>query len=1116
MRNWFAGLLSLVAALCLTAASARAQESVSAEPTLMDGINAYRAGEFETARSILEIYDAQEDPTAQFFLGRMYHDGQGVEADIDRALDYLIASSENGDVNAPVWAAGILQPRNENERAAYFHRMALERGLHVTSMMQMANFHRNSRIANPNQTAAARYFALGTATLDRINVEDPTDYLAGFSCYELLLAVFVETRSQPGNGAATIDEFYPAFFQCAESEDTSELRARLIAAATARLDAFDLAAIDESQTLFSFSDGGGDARASVLPRPFAGRVGFTSDADSDSASASIAMHAYLNDHLGLPIASSIFVSGSGPTIETPSTGDDEDPLVLMSVFNGVDRPNQSPVFGAPNYFNIGRAWHRGRYDHLHSWFSDGETYLMRGPWAISSSPQIPLSELLSRPAERFQQSGLVLRLYLSERPAEDLRIAFQTQEGSTVAVNSAEIVNFQRMELDEGEQRHVIVLTLPGRYPDFFLPAGDVLDQSSIASVQIASPSCAADCAIQLIKIEVNNFDRATAINQARMLRDLRIFPMGFTSHGGEGWHVHGNPAALPAFWDELVSATAVPNVPHRSPTFTTANVEDTKGYIEDVLTEIGVLAVRPQTLYGGRQSNEAIQDWDAPYNHFGIYADKVNFATTHFFDHPPFQAPVEFHYDYFRSRLNVDEDLLQRVCVEGACNISQNNTLPLLIEASFQRAENTDGHFSHLWYTHFGSPTALHEPTVNTPFSADSRAAFERLSASFLGFHADGAPTLDERLYVSSAAEGILSRKLEYILSSGLMRLHVEGDRIIVGDAIDPFLGGLYPDENRVTQDLAMLSYQVEDVFAADFIFNDEPLPVMRRRSGEGEAGEVTIVDSGAAQTLVFAGLDTDASDRTQIPLARSDGGWAGCAVPYQQADIFNARFLSFANPFADAEQSGALEIRVTLRPHSQLSYGIETQALVEHVFTSNPAQVIQTSGVSQTVHRFDLPAEGGRQPARIFAPVFMPAAYRPVSDDGVGLAFAGQVEEVCVRIEGERPADAFGPVEVLQARRDIRSDAIFAPLIGGQLSGDSAASGALMLEAEANGAITVLTASAGYYHGDVPAPGYYRARWISDDCSDSPERLILIQRDRLDLDLTVTGCALSETERR
>lgn len=96
----------LAAAIALTfALSAQAAE-------LQDAIQAYHAGDYDTAMQIYRELADQGDARGQFGVGYMFHYGHGVKKDQAEALKWFNQAAEKGDVKARQYL-GIMYQKGE-------------------------------------------------------------------------------------------------------------------------------------------------------------------------------------------------------------------------------------------------------------------------------------------------------------------------------------------------------------------------------------------------------------------------------------------------------------------------------------------------------------------------------------------------------------------------------------------------------------------------------------------------------------------------------------------------------------------------------------------------------------------------------------------------------------------------------------------------------------------------------------------------------------------------------------------------------------------------------------------------------------------------------------------
>jgi len=1109
-------------AVALGLAFLQTASAIAQEANLDAAIAAFIAGDAAPALPVLESHARQGDAKALLYLGRAYYEGKGVAADLARAAESFASASERGDVNAPVWAGQAYEALGDAKASTRMHRVALERALHVTSMLALGNAHRRGTIAGASQIASARYFASAQVVMDGYGAAVPKqDYLGRFSCFELTQAAFVEVRSSSAE-PLQFSDLTGDFLACTRTGDKAALKQRLASAVGQRLNQRGNAVIDENASIFNFLDAKPDPRRRVLPSPFKGYVAFASDADGDVLDASLSGQRFLNDHLGLPIASSVFVTTTFKERFPKTSPNPERPAPqYTSFFTGIDQPDIAPIDGLPKFFALARAWHRGRYDHLHSWYGDSETLLLRPAAALKGAVTIPLAPLFGKVAPRYRETGQILRLYFSAKPAEDLRLAFRTREGETIAVNSATLVNSQRTELDEGQSRYVVALRLPAAFPQFAIAPDRKIGLDRLVSLELESPSCQDACGVVMEKVEIGGYDRTSAIFQARLLRTLNIRPYGYTSHGGEGWHVHGDPGLLDAFWTQLKSETASADTVHRSPSFTLANIPQSKGYIEDLLSEIGTRAIRPERLPGDRPSYDAIHDWNAPYKMFGLYRDKLNFATTYFEGEPDRAASLADKLAYYRSRLAGSDDLVGATCRDSNCDPAQNGLLALLVQASRQKAVTADAPFSHIWYTHFGAPTATLAPTPARPFTDTAKAAFEGLAEAKYGLKAEGGTSDGARVLTVASTTALRARKLEFILDSGLMTIDRRGDAIRFAASIDPLLGGVFPAPGHAGRDLFNLSFAVNDVFAATLGLEGERLAVSRRRVEQGEgsdAGEVSIVDAETAMTVLLEASSTGPA--TQLGLGQiSPGGEPvqACAKPAQPLAIFNASHLAFANPFHALHGAGDLDVTLAVRPHEQQAFGLGRQPLKRHVFSTRP-DAVAAAGAGTVVHAIDLPRDAARQPEDVVVNLALPKRYLPGATPSVGeLNLDGVLEELCVNLKltaGAGGNAALGPLKIISPTLQDAPDKATGLAVGGRVSRAAATApepAALQFTAEAGRDSQTIALDRGYYLGRLPESGTYRVRLLQSSCSDETPATVLLEQSRLDLDVEIAGCRLN-----
>ncbi|MFZ5841575.1 MAG: hypothetical protein ACOY3E_01640 [Pseudomonadota bacterium] len=65
-------------------------------PTTAEGVRLYSEGKFQEARNVLQQRVPRNDPVANYFLAQMYERGDGVKADLDRALNLYMSAASRG------------------------------------------------------------------------------------------------------------------------------------------------------------------------------------------------------------------------------------------------------------------------------------------------------------------------------------------------------------------------------------------------------------------------------------------------------------------------------------------------------------------------------------------------------------------------------------------------------------------------------------------------------------------------------------------------------------------------------------------------------------------------------------------------------------------------------------------------------------------------------------------------------------------------------------------------------------------------------------------------------------------------------------------------------------
>lgn len=109
---------------------------------LTDGVDAFNSGDYVEAYEQLDPLADEGDPVAQFYLGNMFLNGQGVPLDELKAVEWLRKSAQQGFLSAQrhlasIYYNGLLDVPPDLQKAAKWHRASAEQG-HAVSQLALA------------------------------------------------------------------------------------------------------------------------------------------------------------------------------------------------------------------------------------------------------------------------------------------------------------------------------------------------------------------------------------------------------------------------------------------------------------------------------------------------------------------------------------------------------------------------------------------------------------------------------------------------------------------------------------------------------------------------------------------------------------------------------------------------------------------------------------------------------------------------------------------------------------------------------------------------------------------------------------------------------------------
>lgn len=583
-----------------------------------------------------------------------------------------------------------------------------------------------------------------------------------------------------------------------------------------------------------------------LPYPFSHMISFASDVDAQMAWHGEAIHSLINERIGLPIASSIWVHGHGRRDGIPS-GD-------SYLFKGLASPNRaaSGVGGYPVFALLLRGWHKGYYDHFHGW-QDDSTFQIRNvltpPVAlraqVTSVDLPPPNALMKDPAYRRPYQHL--RLYFDREPPVDLHLMVSDANGN-VATVPRERINFA-LQVDRPRGKH-IVEALFDVSPDLGLALGiEQLDVSILRNVKLVARSCARGCDTRLYRIDRDTFSRQTVLRQAPFLEAWNIRPALTIDHGG---YSMAQDFAVPGFGYSYQRVGSVFGDGQIAVDMEfLADDKTSYAYSIDVLRRIGVTNVTPY----GAKARAGFTDAQYPYT----------------LASPPPQSTFTGLYNFPRSTLHFDDTdqpdaaSFRRMLIAGEPLLAQIDTAPfycpklcmwpqgahlgLLAAVSLLRAKS-GAHVEHMWYTHFATGDPDWKRTPDKPLKESAVAWLERLADHYYDFRGK----IDETQRVWVPPPGVFAR---YRVTHAGLRGHVSVNAATSEVTITPWKDSVtqttLPEPGAGTRDLHGITIYVPDSQRARlFVGAREVVSFTRNRADVSGRQSITVVGDNAPTPIL------------------------------------------------------------------------------------------------------------------------------------------------------------------------------------------------------------------------------------------------------------------------
>jgi hypothetical protein len=659
------------------------------------------------------------------------------------------------------------------------------------------------------------------------------------------------------------------------------------------------------------------ARAEIrrLPFPFGQMITFASDVDAQAPWHTRAIHRHVNEDLGLPIGDSTWIA---------SALDAADQSAFFRSFQELN--NRSAGFeGHTIYGILLREWHRGNIDHIHSWTDDGIPqyhYRLPTPFAITAeakeSIQIPAAKWLV-PFEAVGRGSQQLRLIFDKVPPDDLTAIVQTVDGSRYVFPPHLVQRYRSGSAEALAVEPTVTLVLREPWPVGAV-SGSSASLSPPAAVQLSAASCAANCTVNLVGVERDNFSRWSVARQKTWLDYFNVRPAVFTSHGGYHYHQDFEGPGEKHYMPVLNFGDFV-----RKESIGLAARPFTHGYHADLLKQLGVRSVT--SIWNPAAEEYSAFNKPAPGLRT-LYSGFYLLAKTHVL----LEAGVGPIPKVSQELVNLDPaatdfDLNPLLC-EGNlyCRVSsQGGTVGALIALGRHMIRKGRA-IENNWYTHFG--TARQDPTfkvsMEEPFKPTTMAEFRNLALDYY----DPRKELPEnhRVWVPPAAVWANYRIMRDRLAEH-MTVDPATSEVRIASFMEPVLQEILPNPKAGTRDLHGITIYVPSAERARVLIDGSAITTFTRNRADASGREsITIVDDNTPAT-VFNVLSPAATG--SIATTQASAEW----VAHQNSADDGPR--SFLRLRADGAAAA-----VTLRPHDLAFWNITHLAWSHRLMRSDARQ--------------------------------------------------------------------------------------------------------------------------------------------------------------------------------
>ncbi len=636
----------------------------------------------------------------------------------------------------------------------------------------------------------------------------------------------------------------------------------------------------------------------ALPYPFAHSLAVANDVDQTTQAELPTYHEQIHHNIGLSLGDSVWIQ---PQVSM---------LPLPGIYLWADTLSYGPKPQSSEgsiYAETLRHWHRGDFDHIHSWTQDSFPIIEANPEKTLAPSDAAISVDLDLGRLSKSKFAQVITVYYSGTLPTDLGIEVVFPEGERFTI-SRSTLDVSPVPDSEGRQFFSFAVgnaMLAGH--------SEVAANNKRLTVKLSLPSCRPGneewfgaCNFTLLNVRLSAFGRALTNLQTSWLKEANVRPVISTAHGGR--------TLAPTFSD-LGTGAAVPPMGlgsdiHGAIMRTTPGAADrrTPFFVADSMRDLGLVAIWPYYVRPDRQhglmDGRGFRQVIAPFLE-GVYYFNRTTASVAVADNAADTGKlVRRHWPELGSLADND------IFCGKICDISQGYFFHVLVRESLALAV-PGTHIHHLWYTHIGSGDGSEAPNYYSPLNKNTLDALNELSERFYNFKGDvkdGA-----RIWVLPPSVWI-----RYLITQRHLAENLSYDaathQIGIKRWTDPVTGHQVPDRTAGTRDLHGVTLYGDDPKDWSVVVDGTPVKtVVVNPTDETGRTSYTIVDDNAPTPILdeiaLEAKDTEtragktlwssgeaAYGNEFLSLEAGDDGMATTCFAPQSLDLWNTSHLGIA----------------------------------------------------------------------------------------------------------------------------------------------------------------------------------------------------------------------------